>query len=167
MLGALTLGAGPANAHRLIQGMTPDECITLTRFWLADELPRNSESRVIGIVLRALRKHTNLRFVVSYADPRAGHWGTIYAAGGWLYLGLSEGSALYSLDGGAPQHSRTVAQIHGTHSLVYLRRQGIDVVVVHQEPKHRYLFLLDPELRDRLTVPIQSYPKKEVTDADA
>ena len=58
LLGALTLGAGPANAHRLVDGAVPEECAVLSRLWLADELPGNSESRVLGVVIRALRGHT-------------------------------------------------------------------------------------------------------------
>ena len=53
LLGAITFGCGPANAHRLVDGVTPDKCMTLTRLWLSDDLPNNSESRIIGICLRA------------------------------------------------------------------------------------------------------------------
>ena len=77
LLGALTLGIGPFNAHSLVEGAVPDDCVTLTRLWLSDELPKNSESRVLGILLRSLRKFTNLKFVLSYADPSRGHLGGI------------------------------------------------------------------------------------------
>jgi len=160
----MTFGAGPFNAHRLVADAQPEDCVTLTRLWLADELPSNSESRVIGLVLRALRKHTSLKFVLRYADPSVGHRGSIYAASNFIYTGLSEGSPLYALNGGEPQHSRTVAQIYGTHSIAWLRGQGIDVQLVPQARKHRYLYLLDPNLRDRLTVPVLPYPKKETSD---
>src|ERR687892_2299441 len=80
LLGALTLGAGPANAYSLVDGATPDDCLTLTRLWLSDELPKNSESRFLGIVIRALRKNTDLKFLVTYTDPAQGHLGTIYQA---------------------------------------------------------------------------------------
>lgn len=82
LLGALTLGAGSANAHRLMRGARHDDCSTLSRFWLSDALPKNVGSRVIGIVLRSLRKHTNFKFVSTYADPSMGHLGTIYRATG-------------------------------------------------------------------------------------
>lgn len=55
LLGVLTFGVGPTNAHRLVKGATPSDCVTLTRLWLSDELPKNSESRVLGIALRGLR----------------------------------------------------------------------------------------------------------------
>ena len=104
LVGALTIGVGPMNAHRLISGATRADAATLTRLWLSDDLPKNSESRVIGVVTRALKRHTSLRFVLSYADPAHGHVGTIYQASGWLYTGLSQGTSLIDLgDGRAVQ----------------------------------------------------------------
>jgi hypothetical protein len=73
LMGTLTLGVGPLNAYSLVDGATPDDCLTLTRLWLSDELPRNSESRFIGVVLRSLKRHTSLKFLVSYDDPAQGH----------------------------------------------------------------------------------------------
>jgi hypothetical protein len=85
--GAVCLGVGPKNAHRLVEGAAPDDVLTLSRLWLSDDLPGNSESRVLGIVARLLRKHTSLLFLLSYADPAAGHVGTVYQASGWSYTG--------------------------------------------------------------------------------
>ena len=161
LLGSLTLGAGPMNAHRLVAGAVREDAITLTRFWLDDKLPRNSESRVLGIVLRSLRRHTTLRFVLTYADPSANHVGTVYMAGGWLYVGLSEATPLYDLGDGVARHSRTVAHAYGTHSLKHFARHGVDVRVVPQASKHRYVYPLDPTVRQRLTVRVLPNPKRE------
>ena len=78
MLGAITFGAGPTNAYRLVGGAKPNDCATLTRLWLSDELVCNSESRILGIVLREIRKHTLLKFLITYADPAQSHLGIIY-----------------------------------------------------------------------------------------
>ena len=161
LLGALTLGVGPMNAHRLVAGAIPDDVITLTRLWLAEALPHNSESRVLGVVLRELRRNTNLRFVLSYADPMAGHVGFIYQATGWLYTGLSQAMPLYDLGDGVPRHSRSFAHSYGTRSLKHFRNRGIDVRLTWQGAKHRYVHLLDPSVREHLTVPVLPYPKQE------
>ena len=102
LLGVMTLGAGPFLVHQLVDGGQPDDCVVLTRLWLSDELPRNSESRVLGIVLRALRRETQLKFVVAYSDPAAGHQGTIYQATNWIYTGLSTAMPSYDLGDGVP-----------------------------------------------------------------
>jgi hypothetical protein len=165
-MGALTLGVGPLNAYSLVQRATPDDCLTLTRLWLSDQLPRNSESRVLGISLRSLRRHTSLKFLVTYADPAQGHLGTIYQATGWLYTGLSKAMPLYDVGDGKARHSRSLSHAYGTHSLEHFSRHGVQVKLVPQQAKHRYLYFLDPTWRERLKGPALPYPKPEVVDAD-
>lgn len=159
LLGALTLGVGPKNAHRLVEGATADDCLTLSRLWLSDDLPPNSESRLLGIVLRALRRHTQVKFLVSYADPSAGHLGIIYQATGWVYTGLSEAMPLYDLGDGKARHSRSLSHAFGTHSLLHFERHGVAVRLVPQAAKHRYVYFLDPSWRLRLLTPVLTYPK--------
>lgn len=161
LLGALALGVGPANAYRLVEGASPHDCVALTRLWLSDELPPNAESRVMGIVLRNLACHTALKFVVSYADPAARHIGTIYQANNWLYTGLSQGTPLYSLGGQLPRHSRSFSHSYGTRDVGYFAAHGVDLRTVPQQPKHRYIYFLDPAWRSRLRVSVKPYPKLE------
>jgi hypothetical protein len=80
LMGAITFGTGPFNAYSLAEGARPDDCLTLNRLWLSDELPPNSESRVIGRVLQALKQNTQIKFINTYADLSLGHTGTIYRA---------------------------------------------------------------------------------------
>jgi len=160
LLGALTLGVGPSNVHRLVDGAEPDDCLTLTRLWLSDELPKNSESRVIGLSLRALRRHTDVKFVVTYADPAVGHVGSIYQATNWLYTGTSQATALLDLGDGVLQHSRSLAHAYGTHSRAHFAAHGVKVRCVPQSAKHRYIYFLDRAWRSRLRVPVLRYPKK-------
>ncbi|MBM3943367.1 MAG: DNA methyltransferase [SAR202 cluster bacterium] len=162
LLGALTLGFGPKNAHRLVQGASPADCLTLTRLWLSDELPKNSESRVLGIVLRALKRETRVKFLLSYADPSQGHLGGIYQATGWVYTGLSQATPLYDIGDGQARHSRSLSHSYGSHSLEHFARHGVTVRLVEQTAKHRYLHFLDAAWQDRLTVAALPYPKSEV-----
>jgi hypothetical protein len=164
IMGVMTLGVGPKNAHALVEGAGPEDCLTLSRLWLSDELPRNSESRFIGVVLRSLRKNTGLKFLVSYADPAQGHLGTIYQATGWVYTGLSEAMPLYDIGDGKARHSRSLSHAYGTHSLEHFSRHGVQVKLVPQQAKHRYLYFLDPAWRERLKGPALSYPRAEVAN---
>jgi hypothetical protein len=159
LMGAVTLGVGPFNAHRLVSGATHGDCIALTRLWLDDSLPKNSESRVVAVVLKSLARHTRLKFVVTYADPTAGHLGTIYQAGGWRYTGVSGPSVLYDLGDGVGRHSRTFGHSLGTRSLRYLRSHGTRVSPIERPGKHRYLYFLDKSWSDKLNVPVRPYPK--------
>jgi hypothetical protein len=164
LLGAMTLGVGPANAYSLVDGSTPGDCLTLTRLWLSDDLPSNSESRVLGIVLRSLKRHTRVKFLVSYADPVQGHLGIIYQATGWLYTGLSEAMPLYDVGDGKLRHSRSLSHAFGTHSVQHFARHGIEVKLTAQSAKHRYVYFLDSTWQQRLKVPVLPYPKREVSN---
>ena len=151
------LGVGPTESHSLIEGANLGEVVTLTRLWLADMMTANSESRVLGVVLRALRRYTSLKAVLSYADPSQGHVGTIYQASNWLYTGKSAPSHKYDMGDGRLRHSRSLGYSLGTHSIRHFRRNGVPVRTVRQAPKHRYIYLLDRSCR--LRVPTLPYPK--------
>lgn len=161
LLGAVTLGVGPFSGCSLVEGATLADCLTLTRLWLADDLPRNSESMVLATVQRELRRHTSVRFLLSYADPSQGHVGTVYQAANWLYTGLSEPTPLYDLGDGVPHHNRSLAHALGTRSVRHLRSHGVEVSLVPQSAKHRYITFLDRSWRRRLKVPALPYPKKQ------
>ncbi len=142
-------------------GARPEDCLVLTRLWLSDELGKNAESRVIGICLRAIRRFTQVKFLVSYADPSQGHSGTIYQATGWLYTGLSEAMPMFDLGDGRIRHSRSLSHAFGSHSVKHFQSCGIGVKVVPQARKHRYVYFLDPSFSSRLKPPVLPYPKKD------
>ena len=161
LMGAATFGAGPTLSYRLVEGASPGDCATLTRFWLDDTLPPNSESRVMGVILRCLKKYTSLKMVLSYASPEIGHLGVIYQAGNWLYIGLSSATPLYDLGDGVLRHSRSLGHSYGTHGVEYFKSKGVPIRTVPQLAKYRYVYFLDKTWHHRLLAPVLPYPKKE------
>ena len=164
LMGAVTMGVGPFNAHRLVSGATHGDCICLTRLWLDDGLPKNSESRVLAVILRSLARDTSVKFVVTYADPSAGHLGTKYQAGRWFYTGISGPSGLYDLGDGVLHNSRTLGHAYGTRSSRYFSEHGVELKGLRQEAKHRYVYFLDKAWSDKLNVPVRPYPKSNKLD---
>ena len=118
------------------------------------------------MVLRALSRHTGVKFLVSYADPSQEHVGIIYQATGWLYTGLSSAMSLYDLGDGKARHSRSLSHAYGTHSVAHFRSHGVAIKLVPQSAKHRYLYFLNPAWREWLRVPVLPYPKQEVSYED-
>lgn len=159
--GALCLNAGPISAYRLVRGARPEDTMSLARLWLDDGLPKNSESRVLGVLLHVLRRFTSVKFVTTYADPGAGHVGAVYQAAGWTYTGRSEAMPLMDLGDGVPRHTRSIASVAGTHSAAYFRRHGLQPTLTATVPKFRYVAFVDRRWSDRLAVPALPYPKKE------
>lgn len=161
--GALTFGAGASNAYRLVKDAKPEDCLTLTRLWLSDDLLPNSESRVLAVAVRALRKHSNVKFLVTYADPSHKHVGTIYQATNWLYIGLTEPEELFDLGDGKARHTRSLGVTLGTRSKRYFESKDIRFKTILQQPKHRYIYFLDPTYTSRLKPHFLPYPKRDKT----
>ncbi len=75
--GVLLFGHGPKQISVRYGGMTWE----LSRLWIDDCVPRNAETWMIGKAIRYVRRnHREVKHIVSYADPSAGHTGTIYRA---------------------------------------------------------------------------------------
>lgn len=153
LVGALVLSSGPRSAHRLLAAGRPGDVLTLARLWLADFLPKNSESRVIAVVLRTLRRQGRAKLVLSYADPAAGHTGTIYRAAGFRSLGQTEAASYIVLPDGRAHHPRSVYDRFGSNGVGHLRATGVPARRVSVPGKHRYAYLLDPSWAWRLKPP--------------
>ena len=61
----------------------------IKRLALSDSLPKNSESRVIAIGIKLLKRLEKVKGIITYADSKVGHVGTIYKATGFIYKGLT------------------------------------------------------------------------------
>lgn len=80
----------------LVEGTKWNEFIELNRMALADWLPRNSESRVIAVAMRLLRKNYPwLKWVVSFADGCQCGDGTIYRASGFVLTGMKKNNQIW------------------------------------------------------------------------
>lgn len=160
LLGTAILNPGPIGTPHLFRGARSHDVLCLARLWLDDRLPKNSESRALAIVARFLKRHTQVKALIAYSDPAAGHTGGIYRAAGWLFLGESEAQPLMRLNGGPARHLRSIGSMLNSHSGRYFRSRGLDVEMVRTIPKLRYVKLIDETWRSRLTVAPQPYPKQ-------
>lgn len=67
------------------------ETLELARLWIDDTIPANGETWLISKSVRLLRKALpTVGCLVSYADPSAGHAGTIYRAANWKADGRTD-----------------------------------------------------------------------------
>lgn len=166
LVGAITFGV-PASPS-LCRGIAgPEEVphvIELTRLWIADITPKNAESFLIGRSLKMLSTEKDI--VVSFAEIRAGHVGTVYQATNWLYTGLSERHVEWHLDGiEASRHGRHLFDEYG--GVNGAKEFFGDRLIRGERPrKHRYIFLRGTrrrkrELLEKLRYQILPYPTVE------
>lgn len=110
---------GPSLDKRKIQGLVRDtgwhEFIELNRMAFSDVLPRNSESRALGIAMKLLRKHApQLKWVISFADATQCGDGTIYRAAGFVLTGIKKNDQIWQAPEGA-RFSRTSLTDNRSH----------------------------------------------------
>jgi len=99
MVGAMFYGRmAMANQWRRF-AEAPEDVIELRRLCCIDDTPKNTESYFIGWTLRWLKKHTNIKAVVSYADAEYGHSGTIYKASNFTLEGKRPGAKVILWNG--------------------------------------------------------------------
>ena len=130
--------------------------LELTRFHVLDGTPRNTESWFLARVRRRLDRR--LWGLLAFADPSAGHVGTLYQASSALYLGQTRARRAYRDSAG-----RTHSERQGRTTFSAATATAYGWTAVPQPPKHRYLFLLGGPLqrhyvRQALRVPVLPYP---------
>ena len=140
----------------------------MSRLILADDAPRNSESRLIGGSLRAItREHPEAWAVLTYAATDAGHVGYVYQATNAIDTGTG-GDPVFYIDQNGKRWGtqlndckvQTAAQIVEAG---WTRHVG--------SVKHRYVYILGTkaERRQRLALlklPSLPYPKGVAIRAD-
>jgi hypothetical protein len=138
-----TRPAGPAAAQKYY-AQDPDKCLELRRLCLIDDTPKNAESFFVSRTLKWLKKNTDWKFVVSYADPEQGHQGTIYKASNFKYEGVTSPGTSLLVDG-EPFHIRTLTMMDRPYGVEINRRykeKDPGIQIVKTKPKHIYTYSL-------------------------
>ena len=171
-VGSVLFGSG-ANRHIARPfGLQATQVCELVRVALAPGR-RYPTSKVLAISLRLLRQQCpGIRVVVSYADTKEDHVGTIYQATNWLFVEAA--NQPYLRVKGKVEHPRTLHARYGKggQSLPWLRKH-VDPRAerVDMPDKLKYVMPLDQDMRARLEPLAKPYPKKDLRvgsiDSDA
>lgn len=192
LLGAMQFGPSldKRKLQRLVDSTGWNEFIELNRMAFADALPRNSESRAIGVAMRMLRRTApQIKWVVSFADGTQCGDGTIYRASGFVLTGIKRNTQVWAAPSGE-RFSRT--SLTDNRSKQQQQQQARHVIsrTTTEKGKHvlgtggasmrqyaeagfrpldgfqlRYVYFIDPTARERLTVP--AIPFSRIDEAGA
>lgn len=183
---------GPSLDKRKMQGLVRDTgwngFIELNRMAFSDALPRNSESRALGVAFRLMRKaYPHIEWVVSFSDGAQCGDGAIYRASGFVLTGIKRNNQIYELPDGFKFASSTVTMLgpkggeqvreqirqrvsrttptkganilrDGAASMKSLIDAGAKALPGFQL---RYVYFLNPAARERLTVPVLPFDRIE------
>lgn len=169
LLGVVVFGptAGANVAKSLSPLLNHENLWELKRLWLDDQLGKNAESRVISLAIHYIKlSHKEIHCLVSYADPDAGHLGTIYQATNWLYQDIerpkNSSGYVFSFDEGKTWvHPRTMFNRYGTFNVEKL----IEVMprpfwTKELAVKHRYVYPLGDRVWKKKLIASFNYPSK-------
>jgi hypothetical protein len=172
---------GPSNDKQKMIGLVADtkwdEFIELNRMAFSEALPKNSESRALGVCFRILKKHApHIKWIISFADATQCGDGTIYRASGFVLTAIKKNDALVRLPSGEVIHKivlhsnptmprpelggRSFYDITGGRYSwgVYVKATG---AVTLEGFQLRYVYFLDPSARARLVPEVLPFSEIE------
>lgn len=96
---------GPSLDKRKVIGLVENTAwngfVELNRLAFSDRLPRNSESRALGVAFRLFRKHyPHIEWIISFADATQCGDGTIYRAAGFALTAIKRNNQIWEAPGG-------------------------------------------------------------------
>lgn len=122
------------------------DVIELRRLCCIDDTPRNAESFFIGKTIRWIKKNTNIKIIVSYADTEYNHTGTIYKASNFEYLGLTKGAKVI-IFGEKKYHDKAIRTKYNGKLKPFAQRlvdalESGEAFYKETKGKHTYIFRL-------------------------
>jgi hypothetical protein len=152
----------------LVEDTRWDGFCELNRMAFSETLPRNSESRALGYVLRLLGKQYGVEWVLSFADATQCGDGAIYRAAGFLLTKITKNTSMYRMPDGeiCCQLSFTISSSTALHRRYgkkagesfgeFSKRVGAVKLIGHQL---RYLKPLNSTVKSRMTCPVIPYSR--------
>ena len=107
LVGCISMGSPNATEIKGFYDRNNQEGVwEIKRLALSPICPKNSESRVIAIAIRLVKK-LGAWLIVTYADDGIGHTGVIYKAAGFDYQGLTAQKNDFWVNGKIQQRGKT------------------------------------------------------------
>lgn len=160
LVGAIIFGQLTTTAWKKY-GEKESDVVELRRMVVSDCCSVNTNTWFMSRALKHLKKHTDFKVCVSYADPEQGHLGIVYQAANWLYAGQTAPDIVLETPEGKRYHSRALRTKYKgelkpfAKRLCDLREEGL-LKEVKVAGKYTYLYPLKGYLGDFTPL---AYPK--------
>ena len=149
IIGAMIYGGlGMANVWKKYAERKED-ILELRRLCCIDNTPKNTESYFIAKTLKWLLRNTNVKMVISYADPEYGHKGTIYKASNFEYLGRTAKGRIIIYNG-KRYHDKAIRTKYKGELKPFareLKKALENGQAYYKETEGKYIYLYDLEKR--------------------
>jgi hypothetical protein len=163
------------NLIDLVEGTGWNEMMELNRMAFTDALPQNSGSRCLSIAFKLFEKHApHVKWVVSFADATQCGDGAVYRASNFVLTGIQENSTILELPDGEVVADLTLKSnpdkpipalggksfndiTDGAASIKkFVDKTDSEMLKGYQL---RYIYFIDKDYRDNLTVPEIPYER--------
>ena len=152
--GVILFGGGANNNLAKSFNLRNGEILELERVALNGK--QECTSKAVAIALRLLHKENPIvKMIVSYADHRQKHVGTIYQATNWLYLGIVHTSDTQYLYKGKWTHERTINSKKNRDELKRTLPQRKNA------NKFKYIYIYDKTLIEKYKNISKEYPREQ------
>ena len=159
--GVVIFGPGASPNLGVSVGLKQGEYLELVRVALNGNQPCTSE--VVAACLRQVHRDApEVKIIISFADKDQNHFGTIYQATNWIYLGtVNEGLLAAFIIHGKRMHRKSVHSHGWVQSIGWLREHvDPDAREYFTKGKRKYIYVFDKRLRKEWQKKAVPYPKK-------
>ena len=154
--GCILFSAGANPRLGIPYGLSNGEFIELTRMALNGK--QESTSKALALSLKLIVKYLPLcKLIISFADQNQNHYGTIYQATNWYFIGIGVSTPQW-LYNGKKVHQRMIATYCG--SVANATKIGVQKIKI--KDKWKYIYPLDKSLIPMCKALSKPYPKKEI-----
>lgn len=165
--GTIIYGVGATPNIAKPFGLANGEVLELLRVALNGKQPCTSEC-VAASLKRIHKDAPHVKMIVSFADIDQNHYGTIYQATNWIYLGdRNVGERGGFIVNGKRMHPKSLHSRGWSQSVQWLQ-EHIDpnAQEIKSKGKRKYIFVFDKKARKQWQEKALPYPKKTQTGVD-
>lgn len=139
----------------LVEGTKWNGFLELNRMSFSDKLPRFSESRALSVALKMIRKnYPHIEWIVSFADATQCGDGAIYRATGFVLTQIKVNKG-QRIDPATGEVKNVISERFHNLNKDFDNWEPVEGFML------RYMYFLNPEARERLTVDIIPFSEIE------
>lgn len=163
LLGAMQFGS-PTDKRKmlpLVKDTKWNEMIELNRMAFSDALPRFAESRAIAMAFKWMKKNSEIKWCISFADGcQCGH-GTIYQASNFYLCNIKKNTDIVELPNGVVTNFKSLNNSSGKY---FIEKQEVGEMSSTkfldkkykgwkklQGYMYKYIYFIDPKAKENFT----------------
>lgn len=159
--GVILYGTGANNNIGTPYGLVQGQILELVRMALNGK--QESTSKAMAISLKLIKKSVPLtKMIVSYADIDQNHYGTIYQATNWVFVGeYNKGKKSAFIIHGKKMHPKSLYSKGKKQNLQGARELDPNATEFISKGKRKYLYPLTKDMKELCKKIKKQYPKND------